>query len=137
MKKTTCTILFISLVFAMAAQTGPHKIVFDLSSEDTAIQSTVIRQFNNILKAAPDTELELVCHGKAIFMFVYGQYYFSDRVKDLQSKGAVSFKICANSMRRYQVDKSQIMAPGEIIPVAMLELSSKQREGWSYIKTGN
>jgi intracellular sulfur oxidation DsrE/DsrF family protein len=119
------------------AQTEHQKIVFDLNSSDTAAHSTVLRQFTNVLKASPDTELELVCHGQAINMFIKDKLYFEEKIKELKSKGAVSYKVCANSMRRLNVDKSQISGLAEIVPVAMLELASKQKEGWSYIKAGN
>lgn len=132
--------LFITLLSTTGivnAQTEHQKIVFDLNSGDTAAHSTVLRQFSNVLKAAPDTELELVCHGQAINMFVKDKLYFEEKIKELKSKGKVSYKICANSLRRLNLDKSQITELAEIIPVAMLELASKQKEGWSYIKAGN
>ena len=34
-----------------------HKIVFDLTSDDTAVQAHVFRQLNSILRDAPDAEL--------------------------------------------------------------------------------
>ena len=132
--------LFITLLSTTGivnAQTEHQKIVFDLNSGDTAAHSTVLRQFSNVLKAAPDTELELVCHGQAINMFIKDKLSFEEKIKELKSKGNVSFKVCANSMRRLNIDKSQISGIAEIVPVAMLELSSKQKEGWSYIKAGN
>ena len=119
------------------AQTDQHKIVFDLSSADTATHSTVLRQFTNVLKAAPDTELELVCHGQAVNMFVKDKLYLEEKIKELKSKAKVSFKVCANSLRRYNIDKSLVSDLAEIVPVAMLELASKQKQGWSYIKAGN
>ena len=123
--------------FNLTAQTEQQKIVFDLNSADTATHSTVLRQFTNVLKAAPDTELELVCHGQAVNMFVKNKLYFEEKIKELKSKAKVSFKVCANSLRRYNIDKSLVSDLAEIVPVAMLELSSKQKQGWSYIKAGN
>jgi intracellular sulfur oxidation DsrE/DsrF family protein len=137
MKKIILSTVLLVATIVSNAQTEKHKIVFDLNSNDTSVQSTVLRQFTNILKAAPDAELELVCHGQAVFMFVSDKFYTEEKVKELKAKGNVSFKICANSMRRYNVDKSHINPLGDIIPIAMLEISSKQKEGWSYIKAGN
>jgi uncharacterized protein len=128
------------LVFAsfnLTAQTEQQKIVFDLNSADTAAHSTVLRQFTNVLKAAPDTELELVCHGQAVNMFVKNKLYLEEKIKELKSKAKVSYKVCANSLRRYDIDKSLVSDLAEIVPVAMLELASKQKQGWSYIKAGN
>jgi len=137
MNKFFLSIALLITATNLNAQSEKHKIVFDLNSKDTAVQSTVLRQFTNILKAAPDAELELVCHGQAVFMFVSDKFYFEEKVKELKAKGNVSFKICANSMKRYNVDKSQINPLGDIVPIAMLEISSKEKEGWSYIKAGN
>jgi intracellular sulfur oxidation DsrE/DsrF family protein len=137
MKKIILSSVLVFLTIVSKAQTEKHKIVFDLNDPDTAMHNTVLRQFTNVLNAAPDTELELVCHGKAIFMFVKDKNYFEEKIKELKTKGNVSYKICANAMKRYNVDKSQISGLAEIIPVAILELSAKQKEGWSYIKAGN
>lgn len=126
-----------SLSLFAQAQKSSYKIVYDLVSSDTADHSTVLRQFNNILKEAPEAELEVVCHGQAVYMLVIGKVFFENRMKELQSKGKVSFKICANSMRRFGIDKSQLISLAEIVPVAILELASKQQEGWSYIKAGH
>jgi uncharacterized protein len=119
------------------AQKASYKIVYDLVSSDTADHSTVLRQFNNILKEAPGAELEVVCHGQAVYMLVAEKAFFESRMKELLSKGKVSFKICANSMRRFGIDKSQLIPIAEIVPVAILELASKQQDGWSYIKAGH
>jgi intracellular sulfur oxidation DsrE/DsrF family protein len=34
------------------------------------------------------------------------------------------------------IDKSRIVPFAKIVPVAILELSSRQQEGWNYIKAG-
>ena len=113
-----------------------HKIVYDLNSGDTATQFKVLRQFGNILREAPDTELEVVCHGFAVNMMVKGKATYETQMKDLQGKAKVSFKVCANSMKRLNIDKSQLISIAEVVPVAILELSSKQQQGWSYIWAG-
>jgi hypothetical protein len=113
------------------------KIVFDLASSDTADQAGVLRQFNNVLRQAPDTELEVVCHGPAIYMLVKEKSVFETRLQEALNKGKVSFKVCANSMKRLGVDASQILPLAQIVPVSILELAGKQSEGWAYIKAGH
>lgn len=137
MQKTVLTIILVIITTFAIAQNKQHKIVFDLSSGDTAIQSTVLRQFNNTLEAAPNTILEMVCHGQAINILVKNKMFFENRMSELKSKGTVYFKVCANSMKRLNVDKSELSSIAEIVPVAILELSEKQMEGWSYIKAGH
>ncbi|MGQ0738630.1 MAG: DsrE family protein [Bacteroidota bacterium] len=136
MKKFLCVVAVLFSTLPICAQSTNHKIVFDLNDGDTAVHSTVLRQFTNILKAAPDAELELVCYGPALYMFVKEKMHFEEKIKELKSKGKVSFKLCANSMQRLNIDKSQTSDLAEVIPVAILELSNKQREGWTYIKAG-
>jgi uncharacterized protein len=137
MNKNIFFFLLLFTSFSVRAQDEPNKIVFDISSGDTAVQGTILRQFNNILKAAPATELEMVCHGPAIFMMVKGKTLLEEKLSELKKKGSISIKVCANSMKRLQVDKSELISVAETVPVAILELSEKQRKGWSYIKAGN
>lgn len=137
MKKFLITTVVLFSFFVVSAQTKNHKIVYDLSSSDTADYSTVIRQFNNILRIAPDAELEVVCHGKAIFMMVKDSTAFEERMKELKTKAKVYFKVCNNSMRRYGVTPAQLVSLAEVVPVAILELSDKQQQGWSYIRVGH
>ncbi len=134
-KRISFTLLFSLLLLAGKAQVH-HKIVFDLTSKDTANQSRLLRQFNNVLKEAPDAELEVVCHGYAVNMVVKSQTVFEEQMKELAKKGKVSFKVCANSMKRLGVDKSQLIPLAEVVPMAILELSAKQQQGWSYIWSG-
>ena len=123
---------------AQQAATPAHlKIVYDLSSSDTADQAGVLRQFNNVLRQAPDTELEVGCHGPAIYMLVKEKSVFESRMQEALAKGKVSFKVCANSMKRLGVDASQILPLAQIVPVSILELAGKQAEGWAYIKAGH
>lgn len=118
-------------------QAGKHKIVFDLADGDTATHSTVLRQFNNVLRADPTAELELVCHGQAVNMFLKNKIYFEEKIKELNSNNKVSYKVCANSLRRLGIDQTQISPLADIVPVAILELSTRQEEGWTYIKAGH
>lgn len=132
--------LFFLLVLVIGTTTvvgQNHKIVYDLNSNDTAIHSKVLRQFRNILKEAPDAELEVVCHGFGVNMVVKAKALFETQMNELRSQGKVSFKVCANSMKRLGINKSELLAIAEVVPVAILELSSKQQQGWSYIWAGN
>lgn len=137
MNKYFLTLIFFAGSISVQAQTEQHKIVFDLNNKDTAIHNTVLRQFNNVLKEAPGTELELVCHGQAIYMFVKDKLFFAEQIKELKSKGKVRFKVCANALRRYNVDQTLITELAEIVPTAIIELSTRQKQGWSYIKAGD
>jgi intracellular sulfur oxidation DsrE/DsrF family protein len=137
MNKIFLAFIFLIAAVTVKAQSEQQKIVYDLNSNDTAVHSTVLRQFTNVLKAAPETELELVCHGQAIYMFLKDKLYFEEKIKELKANGKVSFKVCANSLKRYNIDQSLVSTLADIVPVAILELASKQKQDWSYIKAGN
>lgn len=136
-KRILVTIACALVFFSLKAQQVHHKIVFDITSADTAVQARVLHQFSNVLNLAPDAELELVCHGSAITMLVKSKTLLEQQMKDLMSKGKVAFKACANSMKRMGIDKSQLVTLADVVPMAILELSAKQQEGWSYLWVSN
>ena len=70
-------------------------------------------------------------------MLVKNKMFFENSMNELKSRGKVYFKVCANSMKRLNIEKSELSPIAEIVPVAILELSEKQMEGWSYIKAGH
>ena len=121
--------------FAASAQTK-QKIVFDFVKADTADFRIMVAQINNIMKEAPYTTIEVVCYGKGLFMLVSDKTNVSKELEEIQKVFNVSFAACANTMRRMNVDKSRLLPFAKTVPVAILELSSRQQEGWSYIKAG-
>ncbi len=127
------TILF---YYAASAQNKEQKIVFDFVRSDTADFRIMVTQINNILKEAPYTTVEVVCYGPGLFMLVRDKTNVSKEMEEVQKVFNVSFAACANTMRRMDIDKSQLLPFIKIVPVAILELSSRQQEGWSYIKAG-
>jgi intracellular sulfur oxidation DsrE/DsrF family protein len=127
------TVLF---CFSASAQNNQQKIVFDFVKSDTADFRTMVAQIKNVLKEAPNTAIEVVCYGPGLMMLVSDKTNVSKEMEELQKSPNVSFAACANTMRRMKVEKSQLVPFAKVVPVAMLELSAKQQEGWSYIKAG-
>jgi uncharacterized protein len=123
------------IAISVSGQQKTHRIVYDISGSDTAAQSTIFRQFNNILLASPETKIEVVYHGKAITGVVKDSSYFAEQVKLAQQKGVI-FRACNNSLKRVKIDPSRVLPGVVVVPVAILELSGKQQDGWSYIKAG-
>jgi uncharacterized protein len=125
---------FLIATFCIAQQ-KQHKIVFDFSKGDTASFSTMVRQAKGIMNAAPDAQLEIVCHGPGLNFIMSDKTNVLSDIQDLQKKNVV-FAACEGTMRRMGVAKTQLV-PGSItVPLASLEISSKEQEGWSYIKAG-
>ena len=137
MKKIIVLVTFVTgLTVSLTAQ-KQHKVVFEITSADTADFRGVLRSVNNVLKDAPGTKVEVVCHGPAIFMLVKEKTNVSDIMQDLQTKDGVTFAACANSMRKNNLDKTQLVAVATVVPNGVLEVVSKQEDGWGYIKSGH
>jgi intracellular sulfur oxidation DsrE/DsrF family protein len=134
MKKLIIPILFVTFSITTWAQTKPIKIVFDLTSGDTLDHQVALRHIALEAKAHPDAQLELVVYGKAMPIFVKGQSTVAKAVQELEGNKNVSFKVCQVTMKRYEVDTSQLLPGVEPVPDGILEIVSKQGEGWGYIK---
>ena len=131
-------LLFVISLFAfqsLQAQEAPVKIVWEIGAKDTAVHSGIFRQINNVLTVAPETKIEVVFHGNAIFVLTKDSSLHISKVQKEQARG-VTFAICNNSMKRLKLEESRLLPGLKIVPVAMLELARKQAEGWSYLKAG-
>jgi len=136
MRKQFSLLLVTSLFYFSASAQNNPKIVFDFVKADTADFRVMVLQIKNVLKENPNTVMEVVCYGPGLMMLVSDKTNVSKEMEELQKSPNVSFAACANTMRRLKVEKSQLVPFAKIIPVAMLELSARQQEGWSYIKAG-
>jgi uncharacterized protein len=138
MKKIFLTVVsaffFSCLVFA---QQKEHKIVFDFTKGDTASFSTMMRQLNNIVKATEGkAKLEVVCYGPGLDMLMKERTTVQQQIEEFHGKYNVVFSACEASMQRRGIVKSQLLPQIVTVPLASLEISSRQQEGWSYLKAG-
>ncbi len=133
--KKFCIVICLFAYQTLFAQDTPVKIIWEVGSKDTAVHSAIFRQINNVLTVAPETKIEVVFHGNAVFVLTKDSSLHASKVQKEQARG-VMFAVCNNSMRRLKVDSSRIMKGVTIVPVSMLELAKKQAEGWSYLKAG-
>ena len=136
MKKQFSLVLITALFYFTATAQNNQKIVFDFVKADTADFRIMVLQIKNVLKENPNTVMEVVCYGPGLMMLVSDKTNVSKEMEELQKSPNVSFAACANTMRRMKVEKTQLVPFAKVVPVAMLELSAKQQEGWSYIKAG-
>lgn len=113
-----------------------HKIIFQLTSGDTTAHKQLMKQFNNILSVSPTTKIEVVCHGGGLDMLVSDKTIVADKIKALKEKGVV-FHACEFSIKERKIDRSKIIAEATYVPAGIIEIVSKQEQGWSYIKAGN
>jgi intracellular sulfur oxidation DsrE/DsrF family protein len=138
MKRICLTLVPILLVASLGfAQQKEHRIVFEFTRGDTASFATMMRQLNNITKATAGTaKLEVVCYGPGLNLLMTEKTTVPQQIADFSQKYNVVFAACEASMQRQGIVKSQLLPQVVTIPLATLEISSKQQEGWSYIKAG-
>jgi uncharacterized protein len=113
-----------------------HKIIFQLTSGDTTAHKQLMKQFNNILSVSPSTSIEVVCHGAGMDMLISGKTIVEDKINALVKLGVV-FNACEFSIKERKIDRNSILKIAGYVPAGIIEIVSKQEQGWSYIKAGN
>lgn len=126
-------LLFASLIFAQQRQ---HKIVFDFTASDTASFATMMRHAKSIMDITGNAQLEIVCHGPGLDLLVKSKTTVQKEIEELQKLNVV-FAACEVTMKRRGIDKSQMVSQAITVPAAILEISSKEQDGWSYVKEGH
>ena len=131
--------IVLPFVFTMAstlllAQAKPVKIVFDITSKDTLTHQAVLRHVTGMAAAYPQSTFEVVIYGGALPMAMNGKSTVAKAIQKLEGNANVSFKVCEETMKRYHVDKSQLLPKMGTVPDAIMEIVTRQGEGWGYIK---
>lgn len=122
-------------VSSVEPSTKQHKIVFQLTTDDTLAHRSLMKQLNNITTVAPDTKIEVVCHGPGLNMLVINKTIVQDKILQMKNKGIV-FVACEFSMSERKITKENIIPEADYVKAGIIEIVSKQEQGWSYIKSG-
>jgi len=136
-KHIVLTALLLLFLHFSEAQTKDYKVVFDLTSKDTADHQTVIRWLNGISQSNAGARLEVVFYGQSLGMVTKDKSTVAEEVKKLAANKNISFKVCEVAMKRHKIDKSQLLPGVETVPDGIYEIILKQGEGWGYIKAAH
>jgi intracellular sulfur oxidation DsrE/DsrF family protein len=140
------SLLFLTLLllpFLSQAQTGEahavdhkkHKIVIQLTSGDTLVQKSLMKQVHNLLVAGPNSKIEVVCHNNGISLLQSAQTKQAAQVREMAAKGVV-FAACENTMRERKIARSELLPESVTVPSGVFEVVQKQEKGWSYLRAG-
>jgi intracellular sulfur oxidation DsrE/DsrF family protein len=131
--------LLTSLVLAsfLALSQKDYRVVFDLTSKDSNDQRAVIRWVNEVSKAEPTAQLEVVMYGQGLSLVTKGRSIVVDEVARLAQNKNIAFRVCQVAMKNQGIDKSQLIEGVTTVPDGIYEIISRQREGWGYIKVKN
>ncbi|MVT12329.1 DsrE family protein [Chitinophaga tropicalis] len=134
MKKLTLLLLLLSGSIYMYAQKVPYRVIFDLTSKDPANYSAVLRQIKGIKEARPDAQLEVAMYSEGIDMVCKENLAFAKDIEDLINEKKATFKVCAFTLKRKNIDASELLPGVTVVPDAIYEIITRQSEGWGYIK---
>ncbi|HRC33335.1 MAG TPA: DsrE family protein [Bacteroidia bacterium] len=139
MKKILLLVMAFAFANTITAQTktnnNKHKIVFQLASDDTLVHKALMKQLNNIVTVAPETKIEVVVQGGGLTMLMINKTIVQEKIAQLKKKN-VEFVACEFSMTDKKITKEMMIPEAGFVPYGILEIVTKQEEGWSYIKSG-
>ena len=138
MRYSFLLIIFLASSFLVQAQNAKtiHQIVIQLNTADTSAWSSTIGNIKNIQKIwSTNLQIEVVVHGKAIDFLVKDKTHLAKEIEAL-TKDGIQFSACENTMRKHGIDKSAILSFAQTVPSGVVEVISKQEQGWSYLKAG-
>lgn len=137
MKKIPLSVMVLVLCSFILNAQKDYKVVFDLTSGDSLSQQTAIRWVNEITKAEPTAQVEVVMFGKGLPLAVKDRSAVPGDVMTLATNKNVAFKVCAVAMANQKIGKDQLLPGVQTVPDGIYEIISKQREGWGYIKVAH
>ena len=112
-----------------------HKVVMQLTSADTTVHKVLVKQLGNLLAAAPNSKIEVVCHSAGLDILRTKLTVVYPKLKELNGKG-VKFVACENTLKERKISKEEIIPESGYVKAGILEVIMKQEEGWSYIRAG-
>ena len=117
-------------------QTKTHRIVFAVSSGDEADWNISLGNIRNLIAGLkPDTtEVEVVAFAQGITLVTLDSKV-ADQIAALQAQN-VHFVACHNSMHARHLEQKDLLAGVTPVPSGIVEIVTKQEQGWAYIKGG-
>jgi intracellular sulfur oxidation DsrE/DsrF family protein len=111
-----------------------YKVVFDLTSKDSNDQRAAIRWLNEVSKAEPTAQMEVVMYGQGLDLVTKGKSAAADDVIRLAQNKNIAFKVCQVAMKAHNLTTDDLLQGVQTVPDGIYEVISKQRQGWGYIK---
>lgn len=113
-----------------------HRIVFQLSSNDTLVWKGLIKNITHLKNAWLDSvQIEVVAHGLGIEILVAAKTTQQKKITEFKNMGIV-FVGCENTLKDRNIAKEALITEAGTVPMGIGEIVIKQEQGWSYIKSG-
>jgi uncharacterized protein len=134
MKKFVTLLLAFLFAFNLLAQEKPVKVVFDVTSSNPKVHQSTIRHVKFMSKAYPDSKFEVVMYSGSIDMVLKDKSSVAEDLEALAKDENITFVVCQGTMKRMEVSEDQLIPGLKQVPDGILEIITKQGEGWGYIK---
>jgi uncharacterized protein len=118
-----------------------HRVVLDIGIEGADKWEAVFRNIDNLRTdlGPNNVEIEGVIHGKAWPLLTRpekgGAAELHPKVEAAIRSG-VKLVLCENTMKRFKIERADVLPYAATISSAMGELVKKQTDGWAYLKLG-
>jgi uncharacterized protein len=136
-----CAVMLMGLgrsakMLAQSATGKTHRVLVAVSSGEEADWQIALGNTRNLIAGLkPDTvEVEIVAFAGGINMVKADSTVAADIAK-LQEQG-VKFVACQNSMRAHKLELKDLLPGLTPVPSGIVEVVTKQEQGWIYIKGG-
>ena len=115
------------------ADNGQMKVVIQVSDSDPATWSLALNNVKNFQAATKgQAKIEVVAYGPGIGMLT-ADSELANRVTEAVDSG-VKVAACGNTMKAKNLTKADMNAKVDIVPGGVVEIVTREMEGYSYIR---
>jgi uncharacterized protein len=138
LKKISLLITLAAISFLAQAQTetAQHKIIMQLSSNDTLSWKGLMNNLRNLKEGwGEKLSLEVVAHGPGIELLMHEKTTQKANIQKMKALGIV-FYACENTLKEKKISKESIIPEASFVKMGIGHVVERQEMGWSYIKAG-
>lgn len=131
-----CLIWCFSSAYSQSTARPEHRVIMQLTQNNPEAHKGLINQLNALTSAWGDSVIiEVLAHGPGVEMFMKEKSTQQEFIQKLKLKG-VHFVICENTLTQKAISKEQLLPDLEYVKFGLVEVITKQEQGWTYLKAG-
>lgn len=122
---------------SIAAPVAPsHHVIMQMVSADTLAHKSLLSQLRNLKEVWGDSvEIEVLVQGPGLDLMMIGKSTQKENIYKVKEKN-VHFSICEFSLRQRGLTREEILPGMDFVKYGLVEIITKQEQGWSYLKAG-
>lgn len=139
MRITTAVLLVAGLAGLTAPVQAADKsarpgVVIQISENNPVTWNLALNNAKNLQQAlgTDNVDIEIVAYGPGINMLKFDSEV-APRVKEASASG-VEVRACGNTMKAQKLTENDLEGSVKVVPAGVIEIMTRQREGWAYIK---